>query len=163
MREVIPPESETLDRPFRRMVLPSSHDIGMNSMSTSLALIEKAGTGVIKEVLAGELPHVFDIFDKAGDDAINYIAPYIIRALAITQKDSLDTILKIGARYFEFRPAKCLRKLQSVCSLDDTWYFQHGAIPGMLYMDFLRDIATFLQNHGDEIVVVHNRWGGVPG
>lgn len=163
MRDTIRQDADISDRPFSRMVLPSSHDIGMNSMATSLALLKNAGTGVIKEVLGRELPHVFDILNKVGDGAVNRIAPDIIRALAITQKDSLDTILKIGARYFEFRPAKCHRQMQRVSPLEDTWYFQHGAIPGMLYRQFLVDVIQFLQDHGDEIVVVQNRWDGVPG
>ncbi|CAO2655659.1 Nn.00g044620.m01.CDS01 [Neocucurbitaria sp. VM-36] len=163
MRDVIPPNNDKSNRPFNRMVLPSAHDIGMNSMETSLALLKDAGTGIIKEVLGRSLPNVFAIFNKIGDGAINRIAPDIIRALAVTQKDSLETILKVGARYFEFRPAKCHRQMQRVSPLEDTWYFQHGAIPGMPYKQLLSGVAQFLQDHSDEIIVVHNRWDGVPG
>lgn len=163
MRDLAPQNSEKSERPFTRMVLPSAHDIGMNSMDTSLALIKNAGTGAIKEILGRELPSVLDIFNRVGDKAVNHIAPDIIRALAVTQKDSPDTVLKLGARYFEFRPAKCHRRLQSVSPLEDTWYFQHGAIPGMLYRQFLTDIVQFLSDHTDEIIVVQNRWDGVPG
>lgn len=145
------------------MVLPSAHDIGMNSMSTALSLLENAGTGAIKEVLGRSLPRVFDIINKVGDKGVNAIAPDIIRALAITQKDSLATILQLGARYFEFRPAKCHRQIQAVSPLEDTWYFQHGAIPGMPYKTFLADVVQFLAEHGDEIIVLQNRWDGVPG
>jgi hypothetical protein len=162
MRDVIPQGSEKSHRPFHKMVLPSSHDIGMNNMSSSLSLLKNAGTGVIKEVLGRSLPHALSIINKVGDGAINRIAPDIIRALAITQKDTLDTILKIGARYFEFRPAKCHRQMQKVSSLEDTWYFQHGAIPGMPYRVLLDHIIRFLDEHKDEIIVVHNRWDGVP-
>ncbi|KAJ4371326.1 hypothetical protein N0V83_004543 [Neocucurbitaria cava] len=163
MRDVIPPNDDKSNRPFHRMVLPSAHDIGMNTMETSLSLLKNAGTGIIKEVLGRSLPNVFDIFNKIGDGAINRIAPDIIRALAVTQKDNLDTILKLGARYFEFRPAKCHRQMQRVSPLEDTWYFQHGAIPGMPYKQLLTGVVRFLQDHSDEIIVVHNRWDGVPG
>jgi hypothetical protein len=163
MRDVIPQADDKSNRPFHKMVLPSAHDIGMNSMSSSLALIKNAGTGVIKEVLGRSLPHVLSIINKVGDKAVNHIAPDIIRALAITQKDTLDTILKIGARYFEFRPAKCHRQMQKVSSLEDTWYFQHGAIPGMPYRTLLEHVVEFLMEHRDEIIVIHNRWDGVPG
>lgn len=162
MRDTIPPNTDIATKPFHRVVLPSAHDIGMNSMATTLSLLEKAGTGVIKEVLGRSLPRAFDILNKVGDAGVNAIAPDIIRALAITQKDSLATILQLGARYFEFRPAKCHRQLQAVSPLDDTWYFQHGAIPGMPYAAFLADVVRFLADHADEIVVVHNRWDGVP-
>ncbi|KAF2193534.1 PLC-like phosphodiesterase [Zopfia rhizophila CBS 207.26] len=163
MRDIAPPGSEKADKQFHRMVLPSSHDIGMNSMQTSQAILQKAGTGVIREVLGLSLPRALDVLNKVADSAINAIAPDIVRALAITQKDTLDTILKIGARYFEFRPAKCHRQFQRVSPLEDTVYFQHGAIPGMLYKQFLFDIANFLNDHRDEIVVIQNRWDGVPG
>ncbi|KAF2830657.1 PLC-like phosphodiesterase [Ophiobolus disseminans] len=163
MGDLAPQDDDKSSHPFNRMILPSSHDIGMNSMDTSLALLKNAGTGAIKEVLGRELPHVFDIFNRVGDGAVNRIAPDIIRALAITQKDSLDTILKLGARYFEFRPAKCHRRLLAVGDLEDTLYFQHGAIPGMPYRQFLTDIVQFLQDHPNEIIVVQNRWDGVPG
>lgn len=163
MKDVLPQNDDISSKPFHRAVLPAAHDIGMNNMATPMALLEHAGTGVIKEVLGRNLPHAFDILNKVGDGAVNRIAPDIIRALAITQKDSLETVLKIGARYFEFRPAKCHRQMQKVSPLDDTWYFQHGAIPGMSYKDLLSTIVRFLEDHGDEIVVVQNRWDGVPG
>ncbi|KAL5411272.1 hypothetical protein PMIN06_002010 [Paraphaeosphaeria minitans] len=163
MRDVLPQYDSISSNKLTKMVLPAAHDIGMNSMSTPLALLKHAGTGAIKEVLGRELPHVLDIFNKVGDAAVNHIAPDIIRALAVTQKDSLETILKVGARYFEFRPAKCHRQLQSMGGLEDTWYFQHGAIPGMKYVDFLATLVEFLDEHRDEVVVVQNRWDGVPG
>lgn len=162
MHELAPQDGEKSECPFTRMVLPSAHDIGMNSMDTSLALLKNAGTGAIKEILGREIPSIFDIFNRVGDKAVNRIAPDIIRALAITQKDTLDTILRLGARYFEFRPAKCHRQLQAVSPLEDTLYFQHGAIPGMPYRQFLTDIVQYLSDHSDEIIVVQLRWDGVP-
>lgn len=163
MRDVAPPNTEKADKPFNKIVLPSSHDIGMNSMQTVQTILQHAGTGVIKEAIGRSVPNAFEVMNKVADGAIGHIAPDIIRALAVTQKDSLETILKIGARYFEFRPAKCHRQMQRVSPLEDTIYFQHGAIPGMPYKQFLHDIVQFLQEHRDEIVVVQNRWDGVPG
>ncbi|KAF2739713.1 PLC-like phosphodiesterase [Polyplosphaeria fusca] len=162
MRDVAAPGSTAADKPLSRWVLPSAHDMGMNSMTTSLAILQKAGTGVIKEVLGRDLPGALSVLNKVSDAAVNHIAPDIIRALAITQKDSLETVLKIGARYFEFRPAKCHRQFQRVSPLPDDIYFQHGAIPGMPYKQFLHDIAQFLSEHKDEVIVVQNRWDGVP-
>ncbi|OAG12171.1 PLC-like phosphodiesterase [Paraphaeosphaeria sporulosa] len=163
MGDAIAQDQDMSSKKFSKMVLPAAHDIGMNSMAIPLSLLSRAGTGAIKEVLGRELPHVLSIFNKAGDAAVNRIAPDIIRALAITQKDSLESILKIGARYFEFRPAQCHRQLQSIGGLEDTWYFQHGVIPGMKYVDFLSTLVKFLDEHKDEVVVVQNRWDGVPG
>jgi len=161
MRDVAAPGSPKADKPFNRMVLPSAHDIGMNSMQTAQAMLQRAGTETIKQVIRSDR-NALPVMSSLSDKTINAIAPDIIRGLAITQKDSLDKILALGARYFEFRPAKCLRRMQSVSPLEDTWYFQHGAIPGMLYKQFLHDIVVFLSQHRDEIVVVQNRWDGVP-
>ena len=147
MRDIAPPGSSQADKSFTRMVLPSSHDIGMNSMQTVTTILQHAGTGVIKEVLGRSLPGALSVLNKVADAGVKHIAPDIIRALAVTQKDSLDTVLKIGARYFEFRPAKCHREMQKVSPLEDTVYFQHGAIPGMLYKQFLHDVVQFLDGH----------------
>ncbi|KAF2274706.1 PLC-like phosphodiesterase [Westerdykella ornata] len=163
MRELAPPGSPQADKPFHRLVLPCPHDVGMNSMQTSLAIIQRAGTGTIKEIMGQSLPGALAVLNKVADTAVGHIAPDIVRALAITQKDTLDTMLKIGARYFEFRPAKCHRLMQRVSPLEDTLYFQHGAIPGMLYKEFLTGVVGFLKERRDEIVVVQNRWDGVPG
>ncbi|KAF2020893.1 PLC-like phosphodiesterase [Aaosphaeria arxii CBS 175.79] len=163
MRDIAPPDTEKADRKFNKMVLPSAHDIGMNSMQTATAMLQKAGTGVVKEVLGQSIGNILILFNKLADSTINRIAPDIVRALAVTQKDSVDTILKIGARYFEFRPAKCHRQMQKVSPLEDTIYFQHGAIPGLMYKQFLHEVVQFLDGHKDEIVVVQNRWDGVPG
>lgn len=162
MRDAIPPDSDLADRPFSRMVLPSSHDVGMNNMASSLQLLQNAGSGLVKEVLGRSLPRAFSMLNRATDAAVKRIAPDIIRALAMTQKDTLDAMLQLGARYFEFRPAQCHRRLQSITTLPDTLYFQHGAIPGMPYRVLLEHVVRFLGSHGDEIVVLQNRWDGVP-
>ena len=161
MRDLAPPGSLAARSPFTKFVLPSSHDIGMNSMDTSSAIIKHAGTNLIKDVLNASTPHILEEFGRITDKIIGKFAPDIVRALAITQKDSLANILGIGARYFEFRPARCHRQLQRVSPLNDTFYFQHGAIPGMSYQQFLHDIIAFLSQYVHEIVVVQNRWDGV--
>ena len=76
--------------------------------------------------------------------------------LAITQKDTLSTILEIGARYFEFRPAFLYKEIRGH-SIPDVLYFSHSAIPGMPYAKFLHDTVEFLVAHPLEIVVVQLR------
>lgn len=163
MRELVPPNSSAEKQKFSKMVLPSAHDIGMNSMTTSMAMLQKAGTTTIRELLKRELPGALSVVNKIADSAVKHIAPDIIRALAITQKDSLETIMRIGARYFEFRPAKCHRQMQKASPLPDELYFQHGAIPGMPWREFVDGVVEFLLKHEEEIVVVQCRWDGVPG
>jgi hypothetical protein len=91
------------------------------------------------------------------------MAPNIVSGLAITQKDTLETILRIGTRYFEFRPAYLHNAIRGNPPIPDIPYFSHSAIPGMAYPQFLHDVIKFLLENPDEIVVVQNRWDGVPG
>lgn len=161
MGQLAPQGSREADQRFSRLVLPAAHDIGMNSMQSSEALIQQAG-GPFIETLKGYL----QVFAKAAAKlstgiALN-IAPNIISALAITQKDSTDAVLTLGARYFEFRPARVHGQVLQYSNLPNTFYFQHGPIPGMLYDDFLHDVVAFLVAHPLEIVVVQLRWDGVP-
>ena len=93
------------------------------------------------------------------------LIPNVIQSSSITQKDELSSILAIGVRYFEFRPAylhSAFRGLPAVVDLKDKLFFMHGPIPGMPYEDFLNDCVKFLVHNPGEILVVHLRWDGVP-
>ncbi|KAA8629129.1 hypothetical protein SMACR_01498 [Sordaria macrospora] len=166
MEDLIPPGSWQENRRFRRLVLPSAHDSGMNSMASSTRLLNKMG-GAVVGTLVHDSRIMAEIADAVSGPAIALIAPNIIFSLAMTQKDSLDAMLRIGARYFEFRPAYCHSVVRAAMQkgkdgLPDRLYFQHGAIPGMGYDVFLADVVAFLLAHQSEIVVVQLRWDGVP-
>jgi hypothetical protein len=93
------------------------------------------------------------------------LIPNVIQSSSITQKDELASILAIGARYFEFRPAylhSALRGLPQLQDIKDKLFFMHGPIPGMGYDDFLSECVKFLVHNPGEITVVHLRWDGVP-
>jgi hypothetical protein len=156
------PGSPQEERPLSRLVLPAAHDVGMNSMQNSEAILKHAG-GAVVSTLVSDNKMMQQIADAVSGPAVALIAPNIIASLAITQKDSLDTILQLGARYFEFRPAHCHRSILPANALPDRLYFQHSAIPGMAYDQFLHDVVQFLMAHPMEIVVVQLRWDGVPG
>ncbi|KAK0630274.1 PLC-like phosphodiesterase [Bombardia bombarda] len=166
MGNLAPPGSAHEEKRFSRLVLPSAHDVGMNSMQSSEAVLEKVG-GAIVGVLVGDTVSGRALMSRLADivsgPAISLIAPSIIFSLAITQKDSLDAMLQIGARYFEFRPARLHDAVRPTGALPDKVYFEHSAIPGMAYDAFLNDVVAFLMAHRDEIVVVQLRWDGVPG
>ncbi|KAH8602677.1 hypothetical protein B0O99DRAFT_647547 [Bisporella sp. PMI_857] len=130
--------------------LPTAHDIGMNSMQSSNAVL-------LSTALVDVLTSINPVFSKI------QMAPAIVSGLAITQKDTLASILSIGARYFEFRPAYLHKAIRGNATIPDVLYFSHSAIPGMPYEVFLRDTVEFLVAHPLEIVVVQNRWDGVPG
>ncbi|KAK4233996.1 PLC-like phosphodiesterase [Achaetomium macrosporum] len=165
MRSVAPPGSDREDKPFSRLVLPAAHDVGMNSMASSEAILGRVGGAVVSTLIEHD-NRVREVLSRLADalsgDAIALVAPNIIFSLAITQKDSLATMLQIGARYFEFRPAHLHRAVRPAGALPDRLYFQHSAIPGMAYDAFLRDVVAFLRAHPAEIVVVQLRWDGVP-
>lgn len=161
IRDVAPPGSEAEKKPFSRLVLPAAHDVGMNSMASSEAVLRKAGGAVVCELIH-DSPVLAKLADTLSRDAIALIAPNIIFSLAITQKDSLEAMLKIGARYFEFRPAHLHKAIAGRGALPDRLYFQHSAIPGMAYDAFLKGVVSFLRAHPSEIVVVQLRWDGVP-
>jgi len=146
---------------FSKLVIPAAHDIGMNSMQTPDALIHDAGEPFL-ETLKGAEKVFADAAAKMSTDIVLKVAPNIICSLAITQKDPVQTVLDLGARYFEFRPAHIFDKIKPYTGLPDKLYFMHGPIPGMLYDDFLHQVVSFLQANPTEIIMVHLRWDGVP-
>jgi hypothetical protein len=159
--EVAAPGTPAAQAPFRRFVLPAAHDIGMNSMETPDLVVQKAGAPFIN-LLKVSSNAFSKLADHATEGVVSAIAPNIIAGLAVTQKDALATVLAIGARYFEFRPAYLHQELRSRNVLPDELYFTHGPIPGMRYAAFLQGVVAFLAAHPSEIVVVQLRWDGVP-
>ncbi|CZS97131.1 uncharacterized protein RAG0_06267 [Rhynchosporium agropyri] len=160
MGQVAPQGSEQAAKPFSRMFLPAAHDIGMQSMQSCDAVI---GSDALVAVLTLINPVFAKIANMMAHAAVMALAPDIVRGLAITQKDTLSTILSIGARYFEFRPAYLHNVIRGKCAIADVLYFSHSAIPGMPFDEYLADVVTFLVAHPDEIVVTQLRWDGVPG
>lgn len=158
---VAPIGSPQRDQPFRRLVLPAAHDVGMNSMANCNMVLKHAGGAVVRTLLANNEKYtqvLSQVADKVSGRAVAAIAPNIVSSLAITQKDTLQTILALGARYFEFRPAFMHNEVRRY--MPDKPYFQHSAIPGMAYDEFLAGVVQFLLNHPTEIVVIQNRWDG---
>lgn len=159
MGQVAPEGSGEAAQPFSKLFLPAAHDIGMNSMQNADAVLS---SNAIVDALIKDSPIVAEIAGKMAHDAVMAIAPNIVRGLAITQKDTLSTILRLGCRYFEFRPAYLHSAIRPSHPIQDVLYFSHSAIPGMAYDQFLHDVVAFLLANPDEIVVVQLRWDGVP-
>lgn len=129
--QVAPIGSPQRDQPFRRLVLPAAHDVGMNSMQNCATILKHAGGAVVRTLIANEEKYtqvLAELADKLSGPAVSLIAPNIVSSLAITQKDPLPIMLALGARYFEFRPAHCHHQVRQ--HLPDRLYFQHSAIPG---------------------------------
>lgn len=158
---VAPIGSPQKDHPFRHLVLPAAHDVGMNSMANVDAVLEHTGGAAIRTLLASNDQYtrvLSQVADKVSGPAVAAIAPNIVSSLSITQKDALATMLALGARYFEFRPAFMHNEVRKY--LPDKPYFQHSAIPGMAYDEFLTGVVRFLLDQPTEIVVVQLRWDG---
>lgn len=160
MSSVAPIGSSVASKPFSRFVLPAAHDVGMNSLQNSILCLQRAGAEFFN-VLSGGVKAV-EMLPISSNELKMEFLPNLIQSLAITQKDTLKTILTCGARYFEFRPAyvhDAIRKLQPI---PDILYFTHGPIPGMAYEQFLADCVEFLIHNPGEIIVCQLRWDGVP-
>jgi len=96
----------------------------MNSMQSSNALL--LSTALV-DVLTSINPVFAKIAGTMSHAAAKAMAPAIIAGLAITQKDTLSTILSIGARYFEFRPAFLHKAIRGNAAIPDVLYFSHSA------------------------------------
>jgi hypothetical protein len=159
MANVAPRGSPQAEKPFTHLFLPAAHDIGMNSMNSASAVIQSSALVDVMEKIS---PVFAKIAGMMTHEAVQHIAPNIVRGLAITQKDTLPSILSLGARYFEFRPAYLHNVIRKDHPIPDVLYFSHSAIPGMPYAQFLHDVVQFLTAYPDEIVVTQLRWDGVP-
>lgn len=87
--------------------------------------------------------------------------PDVIYGVAITQKDSISTMLLLEARYFEFRPADLMPEFQDVSHIPNKPHFQHACIPGLTFDEFLDQQVSFLSTHPAEIVTIHIRWDNI--
>lgn len=160
MADAAPEGSPQAEKPFNRFILPATHDVGMNSMQNVDVLLQNAPSNVIVQHLVLPLG-MGQFLGTMSEHVVSALAPNIVYSLSITQKDTLNDLLTIGARYFEFRPAHVHSQMLPVCGLPDELYFQHACIPGMVYREFLHDIVNFLVAHPLEICVVQIRFDGI--
>jgi len=141
--------------PFSSFVLPGAHDCGTFDLSTVKDILIAGGAaataflnylgpaGVLGAVIAG---------------LTSAQALTAITNLAVTQKDDVTTMLKLGCRYFDFRPGMVPPALQVVA--DDVYHI-HTLIPGCKFSGFLTDVLTWLEANPTEIVVVNANTSGI--
>lgn len=159
MGHLAPPGSPAASLPFSRFVLPAPHDNGMNSMQhpdAVLAGLNASHIPGLKELL----PHL-NFFSHLPDSALVHLLPNIVYGVSVTQKKEIETMLELGARYFEFRPAKLIPTFQELSNLENKFYFQHACIPGIAFDHFLEDQVAFLDAHPNEIVTIHIRFDNI--
>lgn len=159
MGDLAPPGSKEARLPFSRFVLPAPHDNGMNSMQNAEAVLAGLGTSHIP-VLRKLLPHL-SFFDHIPDSALTHLLPHIVYGVSVTQKKEIMVMLELGARYFEFRPAKLLPMFEGISHLENKYYFQHACIPGIAFDEFLEDQVEFLDAHPNEIITIHIRFDNI--
>jgi hypothetical protein len=162
MGNLAAPGSFEATKPFSRLALAAPHDVGMSQMQTTDAILR---TFANDDKL---LDWFFQIVPAAA--GLRYLIKNALSisqlskiafGLAFNQKDTITTMLDMGARYFEFRPAHLHPIFQPATRLPDVPYFHHAFFPGMAYQDFLEQIVQFLITNETEIVVIHIRWDGV--
>lgn len=159
MQDLALPGSAKAQMPFSRFVLPAPHDPGINSMDGCDACFHTTEIEHIPEWIQ-QLPNLAP-FKNFSPSSILNLLPNIIYALTITQTAPIGTMLSMGARYFEFRPAKLYPLFKRTSGLRDTHYFTHAFLPGLAFDSFLDIIVQFLDENKNEIVVIHLRRDGV--
>ncbi|CAM0135511.1 hypothetical protein VKS41_005157 [Umbelopsis sp. WA50703] len=159
MGSVAPPGSVEAQKPFSRFVLAAPHDNGMNSMQSCDAVFCALDTDSVSE-LRKYMPSL-KFFEELPDHILVKKLPDIVYGVAITQKKKLPIMLGLGARYFEFRPAKLLPLFEKISSLPNKYYFQHACIPGLAFEEFLEQQVQFLDENPTEIVTIHIRYDNI--
>ncbi|KAJ7576128.1 PLC-like phosphodiesterase [Mycena floridula] len=152
MEDLAPVASDAAKKAFSKFLLPGAHDSGMNTMDTIKALTAAAIPSNLKKDLGSliaALPEADATLEKLNN---------ILLAFGITQKESITNMLKLGVRYFDFRPAG-LHSLWK--SSDEGIYHTHGFLPGMSITKFLNEIVSFLTDNTNEIIVVRISRDGI--
>jgi hypothetical protein len=138
------------ERPFQQFALPGAHDAGMFTMSTV--------QGILNSPYAQALLGALEVLSPVLVGVAMAVAPRAITNLAITQKDTITTMLSMGIRYFDFRPGTLAPQIAAFNP--GVRYHQHAVIPGYPYISFLQDVLVWLHAHPTEIVVVSDNTQG---
>lgn len=164
MGTLAPTLSSQASKPFTTLVLPSAHDVGMNTMANCMAIVNHASSivAIVVKILETFGPIGVAI---ATDPAVLALlatnSENILSSLSITQKDTFPQMLGTGARYFEFRPAHLSDIISASSPIPNNLYFTHLVVPGMAFDEFLSEAVDFLVANTTEIIVVQIRFDGI--
>ncbi|MBW0466480.1 hypothetical protein O181_006195 [Austropuccinia psidii MF-1] len=138
---------------FSKLVLPGSHDAGMFTnlhpgfveMITKMKLDSDIGNFLIDHgiSLVHVLTRILKTFNIELDRAICNIAN--------TQKDNIYDQLRLGTRFFDFRPGYCFHDCMK--GQRGKIHHQHACVPGYEYVTALEETFLFLAAHAREIAV----------
>ncbi|KAM0752878.1 PLC-like phosphodiesterase [Meredithblackwellia eburnea MCA 4105] len=149
------------DMPFSKLCLAAAHDAGMfGKLDAGLDLLIKQGklgnalASHAESNIATPVVH----FLVAMLEDVKLRPERVINNIALTQKDTFADQLKIGVRFFDFRPGFCFHDV--IYLKKGVIHHQHAMVPGCTYLQFLTDIFNFLGDHTSEIVVVELKSDG---
>lgn len=155
MGDLVSWQSQVGGAPFSSFVLPGAHDCGTFDLTAVKDILIAGGAaaaaflnylgpgGILGAIIAG---------------LTSAQALTAITNLAVTQKDDITTMLKLGCRYFDFRPGMVPPALQVVA---DDIYHIHTMIPGYTFSSFLTDVLSWLEANPTEIVVIDANTSGI--
>ncbi|GAA95267.1 uncharacterized protein L969DRAFT_44743 [Mixia osmundae IAM 14324] len=160
--DLIAEDAAWLEKPFSKLVLAGAHDAGMfteldpglSALIQSGKLNEALGHRKVQETLtpvAHALIHVLK--------AIKLDPARIINNIALTQKDTFANQLKLGVRFFDFRPGYAFTDVVEMKQGDLRHI--HALVPGCSYAVFLNDVIEFLATHPKEIVFYEIKNDGI--
>ncbi|KZO92409.1 PLC-like phosphodiesterase [Calocera viscosa TUFC12733] len=152
MGDLIPPGSAIEQRSFSLFVLPGTHNAGMNTMDKISAFMRNQTKAPIIGATAVKFTKLSSL-----------LAWRCIHNLAITQKESVTDMLKIGTRMFDFRPAFLYGVSAAKARSIENVYATHARIPGISMAKFLKELVSFLEDNTTEIVVLCLKHGGSRG
>lgn len=132
--------------PFYTFALPGAHDSGMNTTNTFDSILRGPQASQLLRAIVSAMPLLAPIAAVAPG-----MASTIMLNAAITQKDTIQNMLSIGCRYFDFRPGYMY---PMITGYSGQLFHQHAVVPGMAYLDFLAQVLTWLAQNPTEIVVV---------
>jgi hypothetical protein len=138
------------DIKIKDLVLPGSHDAGMYEMNGNLDL------PVYTHLVLDLLIPLFPICANEIKIILGMHGTRIaLENLSITQKDDAYNQMKIGTRYFDFRPA------YDKSDSEKNVYHVHGIVPGVQFKDFLEGINKYLEEHQNEIAIIRISYSGI--
>ncbi len=156
MKNAVSAQLNIANLPLSQWCLPGAHDAGMCTMATVYDMLDTIDSAELEMVLwtvftVLSLPIIGPLAPGAAGYAVSN-APVIMQNLAITQKDSIATMLQSGIRYFDFRPGYMYGLLPS---MGGVLFHQHACVPGYGYINFLADVISFCAQNPEEIVVIN--------
>ncbi|POW21093.1 hypothetical protein PSHT_02857 [Puccinia striiformis] len=151
--DLIDQDQRWLEVRFSKLVLQGSHDSGMFTslhpgfvkMITKMKLDSDIGNFLIDHGIS--FVHILTKLLKT----FNIELELAICNIANTQKDVIFDQLRLGARFFDFRPGYCFHDCLN--GERGKIYHQHACVPGYEYIKALEETFSFLVEHPREIVV----------